>query len=195
LAGDGFGSNTNVKFIGRAGNTLVDGSCYQTVQDRNNNAKLDPCLQWSSNMHDRADTIGSTLAWNGLWRHRLDLSGDVIFTRAQTDIDVNGASYANNPFALAGAPVLPAGSPAVFLIPAANLPPVVTRTFELRLSGRYALTPSSDLRLMYEYARTKIEDFAYEGLQPGTGTEQMPTLEQAPNYVVQVVALYYRHRF
>ena len=90
---------------------------------------------------------------------------------------------------------LPAGTPAVFLIPAADLPPVVTRTFEVRISGRYALTPSSDLRLMYEYARTKVEDFAYEGLQPGTGTEQMPTLEQAPNYVVQVVALYYRHRF
>jgi MtrB/PioB family decaheme-associated outer membrane protein len=195
LAGDGYGSNTNVAFIGRAGNTLVDGSCYATVQDRNNNGKLDPCLNWSSNMHDRADTIGTTLAWNGLWRHRLDLSGDVIFTRAQTDIDVNGASYANNPFALKGAPVLPADTPAVFLIPAANLPPVVIRTFELRLSGRYALTPSSDVRLMYEYARTKIEDFAYEGLQPGTGTEQMPTLEQAPNYVVQVVTLYYRHRF
>jgi MtrB/PioB family decaheme-associated outer membrane protein len=196
LAGDGFGSNTNVKFIGQAGNTVVAGSCYQTVQDRNNNAKLDPCLRWSSNMHDRADTIGTTLAWNGLWSHRLDLSGDLVFTRAQTDIGVNGASYANNPFALAGAPApLPAGTPAVFLIPAADLPPVVTRTFEVRISGRYALTPSSDLRLMYEYARTKVEDFAYEGLQPGTGTEQMPTLEQAPNYVVQVVALYYRHRF
>lgn len=194
-AGDGYGSNSNVAFIGRAGNTLVDGSCYTTVQARSNNAKLDPCLNWTSNMHDRADTAGLTFAWNGLWRHRLDLTADLVYSRAQTDIDMSGASYANNPFALAKAPVLGAGTPAVFLIQAADLPPVLTRTFELRLSGRYAVSPASDLRLVYEYARTKIEDFAYDGLQFGTGTEQLPTTEQAPNYVVQVVALYYRYRF
>jgi hypothetical protein len=195
IAGDGFGSNTNVKFIGRAGNTLVDGSCYTTVKARNNNGKNDPCLRWDSNTHDRADTAGVTFAWNGLFSHKLDLSTDLVFSRARTDIAVDGASYANNPFALAGAPVLPAGTPAVFLIPAADLPPVVTRTFDVRLSARYAVSKSSDVRLVYEYARTKIEDFAYQGQQLGTGTEQLPTLQQAPDYVVQVVALFYRYRF
>ncbi len=195
-AGDGYGSNTNVAFIGRAGDTVVDGSCYTTVQSRNNNGKLDPCLNWVSNMHDHADTVGVTFAWNGLWSHKLDLSADLVYTRAQTDIDVAGGSYANNPFALkAPAPVLPAGTPAVFLIPAADLPPVLTRTFDVRVSGRYAFTQSSDVRLVYEYARTKVEDFAYEGQQFGTGTEQLPTLQQAPDYVVQVVALFYRYRF
>src|SRR5882672_8597259 len=82
-AGDGFGSNTNVAFIGRAGNTLVDGGCYTTVQARNNNAKNDPCLRWDSNPHDRADTFGLTFAWNGLLRHKLDLSTDLVFSRAQ----------------------------------------------------------------------------------------------------------------
>jgi MtrB/PioB family decaheme-associated outer membrane protein len=195
-AGDGFGSNTNVAFIGRAGNTVVAGSCYQTVLDRNENGKNDPCLRWDSNTHDRAETFGLTFAWNGLLRHKLDLSTDLVYSRAQTDIAVDGASYANNPFALkAPAPVLPAGTPAVYLIPAADLPAVVTRTFDVRLSGRYALTQKSDVRLVYEYARTKIDDFAYQGLQFGTGTEQLPTLQQAPNYVVQVVALFYRYRF
>jgi hypothetical protein len=51
------------------------------------------------------------------------------------------------------------------------------------------------MRLVYEYARTKVEDFAYQGMQLGTGTEQLPTLQQAPDYVVQVVALFYRYRF
>jgi hypothetical protein len=192
-AGDGFGSNTNVAFIGRAGNTLVDGGCYTTVQARNNNGKNDPCLRWDSNTHDRADTFGLTFAWNGLFSHKLDLSTDLVYSRARTDIAVDGASYANNPFALKGpAPVLPAGTPAVFLIPAADLPPVVTRTFDVRLSGRYAITQASDVRLVYEYARMKVDDFAYQGLQFGTGTEQLPTLQQAPDYVVQVVALFYR---
>jgi len=195
-AGDGYGSNTNVAFIGRAGNTIVDGSCYTTVLERNENGKNDPCLRWDSNMHDRADTFGMTFAWNGLLSHKLDLSTDLVYSRARTDIAVDGASYSNNPFALkAPAPVLPAGTPAVFLVPAADLPAVVTRTVDVRLSGRYALTQKSDVRLVYEYARTKVDDFAYQGLQLGTGTEQLPTLQQAPDYVVQVVALFYRYRF
>ena len=183
-------------FIGRAGNTIVDGSCYTTVLERNENGKNDPCLRWDSNMHDRADTFGMTFAWNGLLSHKLDLSTDLVYSRARTDIAVDGASYSNNPFALkAPAPVLPAGTPAVFLVPAADLPAVVTRTVDVRLSGRYALTQKSDVRLVYEYARTKVDDFAYQGLQLGTGTEQLPTLQQAPDYVVQVVALFYRYRF
>ena len=195
LQGDGFGNNSNAAFIGRAGNTQVAGSCYETVRARNNNAKLDPCLIWSAVSHDRADTAGLSFKRRGLWSHRLDLTGDLVYTRAQTDIGVRGASYANNPFALAGAPVLAAGVPAVLQIPATDLPPVVTRTFELRLGALVARNKRSDLRLLYLYERTKVEDFAYQGLQLGTGTEQLPTLEQAPNYAVSVFALYYRHRF
>jgi MtrB/PioB family decaheme-associated outer membrane protein len=194
-AGDGYGTNSNVAFIGRAGNTLVDGSCYTTVQSRNSNGKLDPCLIWTAATHDRADTVGASIARHGLWAHRLDLTGDLVFTRAQTDIDVNGASYANNPFALAGAPLLAAGVPATLLIPAANLPPIVTHTLELRLGAQFAVSKSTDVRLQYLYERTKAVDFAYQGLQFGTGTEQLPTLEQAPNYAVNVIALYFRHRF
>lgn len=193
--GDGFGSNTNVAFIGQAANTLVDGSCYQTVQTRNNNGKLDPCLIWSTDMRDRADTIGFSLARSGLWAHRLRLNGDLVYTRAQTDIDVAGGSYANNPYALAGAPPLAPGVPAILLIPSANLPQVLTRTFELRLGGSVAVNSSTDLRLLYLYEHTRITDFAYDGMQFGTVTGQLPTLEQAPSYDVSVVALFYRHRF
>jgi MtrB/PioB family decaheme-associated outer membrane protein len=194
-AGDGFGSNTNVAFIGRAGDTGVAGSCYTTVKARNNNGKLDPCLNWSADLHDRADTVGFSLAARGLMGRRLDLSGDVIFTRAVTDIGVAGASYSNNPFALAGGPVLPAGNPAVFLIPSANLPAVTTRTFELRLGARYAVSKATDVRLLYAFQRMKAVDFAYDGMQFGTGTEQFPTSERAPNYAVHVFGAYYKHRF
>jgi MtrB/PioB family decaheme-associated outer membrane protein len=194
-AGDGFGSNTNAAFLGRAGNTVVAGSCYGTVLAKNSNGKLDPCLNWSADMRDRADTVGFSLVKKGLARRRLDLSGDVIFTRARTDIGVSGGSYSNNPFALAGAPVLPAGVPAMFLIPTADLPASTTRTFEVRLGARFAINKSSDLRLFYWYQRMKAVDFAYDGLQLGTGTEQFPTNEQAPNYAVHVVGAYYSYQF
>ncbi len=194
-AGDGFGSNSNSAFIGRAENTLVAGSCYMTVLERTNNGKLDPCLIWSADTRDQADTAGLAIARRGLLAHRLDLSADVVYSRAHTDIGVDGASYANNPYALAGAPPLASGVPAILLIPAADLPSVVTDTYELRLSGRYALSHASDLRVVYQYAHMKVRDFAYLGSQFGTGTEQLPTLEQAPDYDVNVIAVYYRHRF
>jgi MtrB/PioB family decaheme-associated outer membrane protein len=194
-AGDGFGSNTNVAFIGRAGNTLVEGPCYQTVQARNNNAKMDPCLQWTAESRDRADTVGLSLARTGLLDGRLDLTVNALFTRATTDVGVDGGSYANNPFALAGAPVLPTGTPAILYIPAANLPSVTTRTFDLRLGARYAIGKHSDFRLVYAYQRLKAVDYAYDGVQVGVGTEVLPTNEQAPNYAVHTAGVFYRHRF
>jgi hypothetical protein len=108
---------------------------------------------------------------------------------------MTGGSYANNPFALAGAPPLGAGVPAALYIPAAGLPPVTTRTLELRLTGHINLSASADMRVFYLYQRLKSTDFAYQGMQFGTGTEQLPTLEQAPNYTVHVVGLTFGYRF
>jgi MtrB/PioB family decaheme-associated outer membrane protein len=195
VAGDGFGSNTNAAFIGRAGNNAVSGGCFATVIDKNSNGKLDPCLNWNADMHDRADTLGVSLVRRGLMGRRLDLTGDVIYTRARTDIGVTGGSYSNSPYALAGAPVLGATVPAIYFISAADFPSVTTRTFELRFTGRFAISASSDMRLIYSYERTKAVDFLYDGLQVGSGTEQLPTNEQAPNYAVHVVGMYYTHRF
>jgi MtrB/PioB family decaheme-associated outer membrane protein len=194
-AGDAYGSNSGAAFVGRAGDTLVSGGCFATVSAKNQNAKIDPCLHWMADTTERADTAGFSLTKQQfLWR-RLDVTTDVVFSRARTNVDVRGGSYANNPFALAGAPVLAAGVPAVLYIPAANLPPVTTRTLDLRLTGRVSLGKSADLRVFYELQRLKATDFAYDGLGLGTGTEQLPTLEQAPNYTVHVVGLSCGYRF
>jgi len=194
-AGDAYGSNSNTAFVGKAGNTVVAGGCFNTVLAKNQNGKIDPCLNWGTDMIDRADTVGfSLLKKQFLWR-RLDLSGDVVFSRAQTNVDVHGGSYVNNPFALAGAPVLAAGVPAIFYIPAANLPAVTTRTLDVRLTGKINVTRSADIRVFYEFQRLKSTDYAYDGMQFGTGTEQLPTLELAPNYTVHVVGLTFGYRY
>src|SRR5207237_7528105 len=85
-AGDGYGSNSNTAFVGRAGNTVA-GGCFSTVTAKNNNAKIDPCLNWSANMLDRADTVGFSLTKKALISPRFDFSGDVIYTRAHTDVE------------------------------------------------------------------------------------------------------------
>src|SRR5205814_340003 len=83
----------------------------------------------------------------------LHLAGDLVGTLARTHIGVRGGSYANNPFALANAPPLAPGVAAVFFIPAADLPPVTTRTLELRLRAQFALSRASQLNLLAAYQR------------------------------------------
>jgi MtrB/PioB family decaheme-associated outer membrane protein len=195
IAGDGFGSNTNAAFVGKAGNTVVAGSCYQTVLDKSLNGKLDPCLHWFTNMRERADTFGLTASRKDLRGGRLNLSGDVVYSLARTHIGVTGGSYSNNPFALAGAPALPPGTPAVFLIPGNDLPPVTTRMVEIRLRAQYALTRASQLNFLAAYQWFQSSDFAYQGMQFGSGTEQLPTNEQPFQYSVLVFGLSYVHRF
>ncbi len=194
-AGDAYGTASSTAFVGKAGNTIVSGGCFTTVLAKNENGKVDPCLNWKEDMVDQTDTVGLSLIKKQFFWHRLDLTADATYSRASTDVDVRGGSYANNPFALAGAPALAAGVPAVFYIPAANLPPVTTKVIDLRLGTRIAVGKSGEVRVFYEVQRLKATDYAYDGMQFGTGTEQLPTLEQAPDYTVHVVGLTFGYRF
>ena len=194
-AGDAYGTASGTAFVGKAGNTVVAGGCFNTVLAKNQNGKVDPCLNWTENMLDHTDTVGISLAKKQFLWHRLDLTADATYSRATTDVDVRGGSYANNPFALAGAPALAPGVPAVLYIPATNLPPVTTKTIDLRLGTRINVGKSGDVRVFYEVQRLKATDYAYDGMQFGTGTEQLPTLERAPDYTVHVVGLTFGYRF
>jgi len=192
-AGISYGSNSNTANIGGvAGNTVVSGGCFSTVLDRNLNAKIDPCLNWGTDMKDEVDTAGLGMRYKGLMAGRLELGGDLVYTLAHTDINVSGGSYANNPFAIAGQPPV---TPAVFFIPAAAFPTVKTETFELRLNGEYAIDRASSVRLLYWYQHLTNSDYVYDGMQYGTVTSVMPTNQQPFHYNVNVVALSYLYRW
>jgi hypothetical protein len=165
------------------------------VLQKSLNGKIDPCLQWFTDMRERADTFGLTLSRKGLRGGRLDLASDVVFSLARTDIGVTGGAYANNPFALAGAPVLAANVPAAILIPGAPLPTVSTRMLEVRFRAQYALTRASSLNFLAAYQRLRSSDFAYDAMQFGTGTEQLPTNERAVSYSVKLFGISYVLRF
>ena len=195
-AGISYGSNSNTAFAGQAGNTVVSGGCFSTVQSRNNNAKIDPCLNWSTDMRDKVDTFGTGFTYKNLMAGRLEIIGDLVFTRAQTDIGVAGGSYANNPFALAApAPALGPGVPTVFFIPAAGMPTVTTRTFDLRLAGQYAIDKASMVRVLYWFQHMNSSDYIYDGMQFGTLTNVMPTNEQPFSYNVHVISVSYLYRW
>jgi MtrB/PioB family decaheme-associated outer membrane protein len=187
------GAITNTATVGGvAGNTVVSGGCFTTVLDKNENAKIDPCLNWGADMRDKVDTAGAGVRYKGAMAGRLDLGGDVVYTRARTNNAMTGGSYVNNPFAVAGRPAV---NPAVIFIPGANLPTVTTNTIELKLTGQYAIDNVSAVRLLYWFQRLKSTDYAFDGMQFGTITSVIPTNEQAPNYKVNVVGVSYIYRW
>jgi hypothetical protein len=190
------GQITNTAYVGQVGNSLVSGGCFNDVMAKNENAKVDPCLNWSTDMRDWASTFGARFKYKGLAEGRLDLTGELIYTYAQTSVGVTGGNYVNNPFALAApAPPLGPGVPSVYFIPAAALPGVTTKMFELRLVAEYAIDKSSALRGLYWYQHLNTSDYSYAGMQYGTITSVMPTNEQAPRYNVNVIGLSYIYRW
>jgi MtrB/PioB family decaheme-associated outer membrane protein len=187
------GAITNASTVGGvAGNTVVQGGCFTTVQDRNVNAKIDPCLMWQTDMRDKVDTFGISLRKFGLAAGRLDIGLDVLSTRARTNIGVQGGTYANSPFAVANRPAV---TPAVYFISATAMPEVKTRTDQVRFGAAYAIDKVSTVRFFYWYQRLQATDYAYDGMQFGTITSVVPTGEKAPNYNVNVVGISYVYRF
>ena len=129
---------------------------------------------------------------NGLFTSKLDVAAELVVTRVRSDNDVIGGNYVNNPLAVAGAPV---GTIAAYYIAATPLPRVISRSTELHLKASYALSSVSTLRFYYTYGHLRTNDYAYEGMQFGGLAGVLPSLEVAPVYTVQAVALSYSHRF
>jgi MtrB/PioB family decaheme-associated outer membrane protein len=187
------GQITNTPNVGGvAGNTVVSGGCFSTVADKNANAKIDPCLNWTSNEKDQVNTLGAGFNWKSLMAGKLDLWGDVVFSWARTTNAMTGGTYANNPFAVTGAPAV---NPAIIFIPAADLPTVINNSVQLRLVGQYALDKASALRLGYMYGHLKSTDYAYDGMQYGTITSVMPNNQTAPSYNVSVIGVSYVYKW
>jgi MtrB/PioB family decaheme-associated outer membrane protein len=191
-AGNSYTANSNTAsvngFTALAGNAC-DG--YTTLQQRNNNNKLDPCLNWFADMADRVHTFGVGVKGRV---QKLDVTANVMTSRASSTNNVSGGNWANNPLALAGAP---AGTTAAFFIPAAAMPPVTAHVSEVRLNAIYPVAKGQSIRLLYSYLRTNSADWLYEGTQMGLGTPSgvLPTNEQAFNFAVHVFAVSYIVRF
>jgi MtrB/PioB family decaheme-associated outer membrane protein len=188
--GDAYGSNSTTKFQGQAGNTDVSGGCFPTVATKNASAKIDPCLNWTKNDRDVINTLGFTIRKENLLAKKLQLAAEVLYTNARTNTGAGGGSYVNNPLALAApAPPLPSGTPAVFYISAQDYPVISNEELSVRPSATYAITKSAALQGFYWFQQLKASDWAYLGLQYGTGTNYMPTNEKAPSYTVNVAGL------
>ena len=188
--GDAYGSNSTTAFQGQAADTAISGGCFSTIAARNASAKIDPCLNFSKNDRDKMDTVGFTLRRQNLAGKRLEIANEVMYTRARTSIGVKGGSYVNNPLALAApAPPLASGTAAVFYIPAQAYPLLRNDEISVVPSATLAISKSATLQGFYWYQKLMASDWAYLGLQYGTGTNYLPTTEKAPSYATNVAGL------
>jgi hypothetical protein len=169
---------------------VLGGPCFTTVAARNVAAKIDPCLNWTHNDRDKIDTAGLTLRRKNLAGRKLELAGEVVYTRGRTENAVVGGSYVNNPLALAApAPPLSAGTQAIFFIPAQNYPVVRNDELVVKPSATYVITRSASLQGFYWFQRLTPTDWRYQALQYGGKLNFTPTNETVPNYQVHVAGV------
>lgn len=193
-AGNSYTANSNTAALtnGQAGAVFLSGnSCdsYTTLQQRNNNNKLDPCLDWSAAMADKVNTAGAALRGKG-FSGKLDVTANLTLSRARWDNQVGGGSWTNN---ILNGPGGPPTTIAAYFIPATALPTVIVDSSELRADARYNLAAHHTLRVAYSYLHMKNVDWMYDGMQIGAGTVSgvLPTFEQPFNYGVNIVSASY----
>jgi MtrB/PioB family decaheme-associated outer membrane protein len=196
--GNSYTANSNTATItnGQPGAVgLFGNSCdgYSTLQQRNNNNKLDPCLNWSANRLDTVHTMGGGL--NGrLLSSRITVGGDLIFSRARWDDLVSGGNWANN---ILNGPGAAPTTVAAYFIQASNFPTVSVDSHEMRFDVRYAVDARQSIRVAYSHIHMDNADPMYEGMQIGAGTPSgvLPSLEQSFNHDVSVLGVSYVMRF
>ncbi len=188
--GDSYGSNSATAFVGQAADTTVAGGCYATVAAKNAVAKIDPCLSYAKTDRNRYDTLGLSMSKNGLLSGNLQLAAQVLYNRGRTYTAVVGGSYVNNPLALAApAPALSAGTSAVLYIAAQNYPTVRDDEITVSPTASYAINKKATLKAFYLFQRMMSSDWAYLGMQYGTGSNYLPSNEKMPNYAISAAGL------
>ena len=171
-------ANSQPGVVGLSGNTC---NPYTTLLQRNNNNKIDPCLDWQSAMLDNVHTVGFSFIDKRFLSPKLDLTANLIVSRARSTNTVAGGNWQNN---LLTGPGAPPTTTAAYYIASTPMPTVPTTSSEVRLDGRYELGKGHVLRLSYAYLRMTSSDWQYDGMQMGMGTLSgvLPTNEQPFNY-------------
>ncbi len=152
----------------------------------------DPCRQWTESQGDKIHTLGVGARYRGLLAGRLELSGELAYSKAKTPIAVMGGTYYNT--------AVPNSSTGNVFVAAESFQDITSEFTQLRLTGTYALDKRSAVRVMYMYGRLKSSDWAYDAyansilgvlavqnyIGPGI---------TSPNYNVNVIGVSYIYRF
>ena len=152
----------------------------------------DPCRRWTESQGDKIHTLGASARYRGLMAGRLELAGELTYSRARTPISVMGGTYYGT-----GVPNSPTGN--VF-IAAESFSDITSELIQLRLAGIYALDKRSAVRLSYMYGHLKSSDWAYDAYaQSALGVLAVQNYIgpgiTSPSYNVNGVGVSYVYRF
>lgn len=143
----------------------------------------DPCRNWSQTQADKIWTVGLGVKSSQFMGGKLTLTGDVVYSRARTNIDFTGGAYYNN------------GIGQNVYIPAQNMPTITSTMTDFRLGAAYALDKQSKLKFGWLHRRLRSSDplfdlFGITSVQAYIG----PGLT-SPRYSVNAVSVSYIYSF
>ena len=147
----------------------------------------DPCKQWGMTQADKVLTIGFGAKSTQFMGGKLTLTGDVLHSRARTNIDFAGGTFFSN-----GATGTAQRN---IYIPAQDLPAITSYLTEFRFGAKYAMDKTSAVRLGFLHQRLKSSDpqfdlFGITSVQAYVG----PGIT-SPRYHVNAVSLSYVYSF
>jgi MtrB/PioB family decaheme-associated outer membrane protein len=139
---------------------------------------------WTNKLKDNDTTFGLGVKQGGLMGGKLELVGDLAYSRGKTRYET-AINYA-----------LATPCETSTVLTCGLLPDITSAMTQFKLSGNYQIDKRSKVALGYLYRHLSNTDFYYNGLQTGfTPNGLMPTNQQSPNYSVNVVWASYIYSF
>lgn len=154
----------------------------------------DPCRRWGEDYGDRVHTFGMGANMRSLFTERFDLIADLTYQYAKTPINVTGGTYFGN------GSTAPAPAFNNIFIPSERMPDILTKYFQLRLNGTYAIDRKSAIRVLYIFGHLKTDDWQWDAYTNSRlGVLAVPvypgTNITSPDYNVHVIGISYVHYF
>lgn len=168
----------------------VAGSCsaYTNTGPQPSDYQNDPCRNWSSSQADMVHTFGLAVRAKGLMSGKLELMGDIAYSRARSPNSMSGGAYFNS--------AVPSSATGNGYIAAQNLPDVTSSMWDLRLGSKYALDKSSAIRFNYQMRRLHSSDYMADAFSNYLSMQgYIPTGQTSANYTVHLVGVSYVYSF
>jgi len=137
---------------------------------------------WSDQLKDEDKALGIAFTQKGLMAGKLDINGDLSYSKGTT-VYTNQVPYQ-------------ATCAATSTLTCGSTPDITSETITFKLSGIYQVNKVSKVALGYIHQKLNTNDYYYNFYQTGyTGTGNLPTNQQAPNYSINAISVSYIYNF
>lgn len=143
---------------------------------------------WTNTLNENDFTLGLGAKQGGLMDNKLEITGDLTYSRGTTGYDtaLNYVTTTTGGLSCSAPTVGECGA----------LPDIKNTLTQFKLTGTYQVDKSAQVALGYLYQRLDSKDYYYNAYQYGyTPTSVLPTNQDTGSYSVNVVAVSYLYTF